>query len=228
MSVVLRRLTPSDLGQLIPLNRELFSADFHMGDDVLGGYLIGAALKGRNHSFGAFDNGRMVGFMTITRRSSELDPEEWVISWDITAIKRKYRRSLVVPFIKYALRESLLSGETIEFTMRATTSYLTVIRNAALYLRYGYRIVLMTPREPIGNEKMTLVRFEHIFSRDRALRPWYRALTRLYCAGHVALALPRRALRRLCERAPYERVPGWLRRLTFMEVAVEQAVHTGA
>jgi hypothetical protein len=228
MSVVLRRLTPSDLAQLIPLNRELFSADFHMADDVLAGYLIAAVLKGRNHSVGAFDNGRMVGFMTITRRSSELDPEEWVISWDITAIKRKYRRSLVIPIMKYALRESLLSGETIEFTMRATTSYLTVIRNSALYLRYGYRIVLMAPREPIGKEKMTLVRFEHIFSRDRVLRPWYRAVTRLYCAGYVALALPRRALRRLCERVRYERVPASLRRLTFMELAIEQAVPAGS
>jgi hypothetical protein len=175
-------------------------------------------LKGRNHSVGAFDNGRLVGFMTITRRASELYPQDWVMSWDIVAIERKYRREVVVPITLFALRETLLSGEAIECIMRKTTSFRSLLRIHMVFLRYGYRIVLLTPHEVIGEENLVLARLEHIFARDRVLRPFYRALARLYCAAYVGRALPRRVLRRVVELAPYERVPGWLRRLTFLEL----------
>lgn len=218
MSVVLRRLNPADLSQLIPLNRALFPMDFHVANNIFSADFIASVLKGRNHSVGAFDNGRLVGFMTITRRPSELYPQDWVMSWDIVAVERKYRRDLVIPITVYALRETLLSGEAIECIMRKTTSFRSLLRIHNVFLRYGYRIVLITPHEVIGEENLVLARFEHIFARDRVLRPLYRGLTRLYCAAHVVSALPRRVLRRVIERLPYERVPGWLRRLTFMEV----------
>lgn len=224
MSVVLRRLTPADIPQIIPLYRALFPEDFHVADNFFAGDFIAAVLKGRNHSVGAFDDGRLVGFMTLTRRLSELYPEDWVMSWDVAAVQRKYRRELVVPITIYALRESLLGGDPIEFIMRTTTSFRSVLRMHTVFLRYGYRIVLLTPHEVIGEENLVLARLEHIFARDHVLRPWYRALTRPYCAAMVVRALPQRVLRRLADRLPYARVPGWLRRMTFMELGSNSSV----
>lgn len=224
MTVALRRLTPADLEQLLPLDQKLFPPIFHMAEGLLASQLIAAELKGRNHSVGAFDSGKLVGYMIIICRPSELDPREWVCSMVTMAVERAYRREAVEPMIAWAMRMGLLSGYLIEGNLRETTSYRMILRTRKMIGRFGYRIVAVTPRAPVGKERMILLRFEHTFSRDPVLRPWYFAATRLYSAGYAAFAIPRRVLRRVCDLVPYQRVPRWLRRLTFMELDLESGV----
>jgi hypothetical protein len=223
MALELRQLTPNDLGHLMLLDHKLFPPIFHMAEGLLESQLIAADLRGRNHSVGAFDQGRLVGYIILIRRQSELNPEDWVFSFVTMAIERAHRREAVVPMLSWAMREACLSGEIIEGTLRETTSYRMVLRCYKLINQYGFRIIAATPRTPVGAERMILLRFEHILARDHVLRPVYRALTRINCARCTAVALPRRILRRACEFLSYEATPRWLRRVTFMEVPAEGA-----
>jgi hypothetical protein len=164
-----------------------------------------------------FDKDELVGYTLMVRHPSDFHPGQEVPYVISMAVRFRYRRSAVKPLLEGMMREAFVTGQRIEGKMREATAFRMIQRKSKVIHEHGFRVTGLREIDRAESDRMLLVRFEHIFTRDRLVWGAYQAITGIERARRVLRALPRRILRKICHMLPESLVAPGLRRLSYLE-----------
>jgi hypothetical protein len=208
---------PADVPALVRLEHETFPAAFHLGAAAYHYFLSTAEIKGQNYSVGVFDKDDLVGYTLMVQHPSDFHPGQEVPYVISMAVRFRYRRSAVQPLIEWMMREAFVTGQRIEGKMREATAFRMIQRKSKQIHEYGFRITGLKEIGRAEKDRMILVRFEHVFTRDRLVWGAYQAIALIERTRRMLRALPRRILRKICHMLPEGLVSPELRRLSYLE-----------
>jgi hypothetical protein len=217
MTIELRRLTPSDLEQVIALEYKLFPREFCYNVAKTQEILTIPHIKGKNHSVGAFDREQLVGYILMFEARSEIYSDRAVtLVWEL-ATAMHYRPVLSRPFMEWIIREAHRCGLIVETRLRERTALRMVRREYAMIQASRYRITHMMYAEPIGGERMIVLRFEPVIPPSSRRLVCIDALG--ICAERLLRTLevlPLRFARHVCYSLPARYVPLPLLQMTYL------------
>jgi hypothetical protein len=216
-SLTFRRLLPAHVPALVRLEQETFPATLRLGAARYYYFLSTSEIKGQNYSIGVFDKDELVGYSLMVQHPSEFHPGKEAPYMISMAVRFHYRRAVVPMLMARMVREAFLVGYHAEGKMREATAFRMIQRKCKDIHRQGVRITGMKEIERVGNDRLILVRFEHVFARDPLVWRTYRAITGIERTRRVLRALPRRVLRKICRMLPAALVSSRLRRWSYLE-----------
>lgn len=158
-----RELTPDDAPAIARIESARHQAVLADGAEAHRGFLSEAAAEGVNLSFGAFDDGTLVGYFLCYGFAPSAMPgrTEDVLYIEDVAVDPRHR-GLLPLLVRRAGREMRRHFPGVAIEAHSVTSVLGIWRrHAALYPRLGYRLDISEPTgEEIAGEARHLVRWE--------------------------------------------------------------------
>ena len=100
--------------------------------------------------------------------------------------------------------------------MREATAFRMIQRNWKIVRSYGFRITRLNEIDRVGTDRMLGVRFDQMYSRSPVLWGAYQSITQVERTRRILRAVPRRALRKICQRMPETALSARLRQLSYL------------
>ena len=217
MSLSYCRLTPDHVAQLVDLEQATFPPIFDVGAPRFTIISRWPRSKGKNYSVAILDKDLLVGYGLMVDHPSDFFPGKevaYVISTGGTP-------ALSARGGCAADRLAVARGLPDRHTYRGQNARGDRLPHDSAQLadrpQLGFRITRLTEIDRVGTDRMLGVRFDQMYSRSPLLWGAYQSITQVERTRRILRAVPRRALRKICQRMPETALSPRLRQLSYLE-----------